>query len=281
MVEKPFNETFMKNAKIIFWTGLVLCLGMGRSVQAAEISIPPPLASTVPLVDTDGDGIPDLWEIQVYRTDPNKMDTDGNGVSDRLEIVNGTNPLGEGLLKDSDFDKDGLSDRLELRFGSDPMNPDTDGDGHLDGVEVFAGFSPTSSSPNPLQKTIRIILKTQRLEQVVDGIPVASYLVSSGLPATPTPPGTYKVLNKSPKAWSTAAKLWMPYWMAFSTKGYGVHELPYWPSGYREGSNHLGHPASHGCVRLGIGPAKTLYDWTPIGTPIEIVKDSSRQLAQR
>ena len=46
--------------------------------------------------------------------------------------------------------------------------------------------------------------------------------------------------------------------------------LPYWPSGYREGTNHLGIPVSHGCVRLGIGPAKTLYDWAEIGTTVAI-----------
>ena len=36
--------------------------------------------------------------------------------------------------------------------------------------------------------------------------------------------------------------------------------------------SHLGKPASHGCVRLGIGPAKELYDWAPIGTRVVVVK---------
>lgn len=260
--------------------GISFSLFAGRVVQAATTSTDL-FGSSAALADTDGDGIPDLWETEVYHTNPNSADTDGDRVNDRIELVNGLNPLGEGRLKDSDFEQDGLSDRLELRFGSDPMNPDTDGDTHTDGVEVFGGFSPTSTSPTPLRKSLRIVLKTQRLEQVVDGIPIASYAVSSGLPKTPTPPGTYKILNKNPKAWSSSAKLWMPYWMAFSPKGYGVHELPYWPSGYREGSNHLGHPASHGCVRLGIGPAKTIYDWTPVGTSVEIVRDVTTQLAVR
>lgn len=35
---------------------------------------------------------------------------------------------------------------------------------------------------------------------------------------------------------------------------------------------YLGKPASHGCVRLGVGPAKLLYDWTEIGTKV-IIKE--------
>jgi len=159
---------------------------------------------------------------------------------------------------------------LEAEFGTDPNNKDTDGDGYDDYVEVYNGWSPTSTAAVPLSKSIHINLKTQTLEQKVMGIAISSYKVSSGKAATPTPKGAYKILNKSPKAWSKMAGLWMPFWMAISPRGYGIHELPVWPSGYREGASHLGVPVSHGCVRLGIGPAKTLYDWTPIGTPVMI-----------
>jgi len=51
-----------------------------------------------------------------------------------------------------------------------------------------------------------------------------------------------------------------------------IHELPYWPNGYREGENHLGVKVSHGCVRLGIGPAKYVFDWAEIGTPVYVHK---------
>jgi lipoprotein-anchoring transpeptidase ErfK/SrfK len=61
----------------------------------------------------------------------------------------------------------------------------------------------------------------------------------------------------------------MPWWMAFKY-GYGLHELPEWPSGKKEGENHLGIRVSHGCIRLGVGPAKWIYDWTPVGTRVEV-----------
>jgi len=96
--------------------------------------------------------------------------------------------------------------------------------------------------------------------------------VSTGRYGMGTPLGNFRILSKNPRAWSSKYGLYMPYWMAFTTKGHGLHELPEWPGGYKEGANHLGMRVSHGCVRLGVGPAKQLYDWAAIGTPI-IVQD--------
>jgi hypothetical protein len=145
-----------------------------------------------------------------------------------------------------DSDQDGLSDRLEIAFKTDPNNADADSDGYTDGQEVAAGYSPTSSSTTPLERSIVIRLSTQRMEQVLGGVKMAEYVVSTGKPGMRTPVGTFHVLSKNPRAWSRMAKLWMPWWMEFSVKGYGIHELPEWPNGYKEGANHLGKPVSHG-----------------------------------
>ncbi len=175
-------------------------------------------------------------------------------------------------VPDLDSDHDGLSDTLERAFGAKLDSADTDGDGYSDGIEVAAGYSPTSTSKTPLEKNIVIRLSTQRMEQVLGGVVVGEYVVSTGKPGMRTPTGSFFVLSKNPKAWSRSAKLWMPWWMEFSAKGYGIHELPEWPGGLKEGANHLGKAASHGCVRLGVGSAKTIYDWAKIGTRISIVQ---------
>ncbi|MCH5463039.1 LPXTG cell wall anchor domain-containing protein [Lactobacillus sp. LC28-10] len=47
--------------------------------------------TTATPVDTDGDGIPDSFEIKVG-TNPDNVDTDGDGDTDFQEILNGTNP---------------------------------------------------------------------------------------------------------------------------------------------------------------------------------------------
>ena len=107
------------------------------------------------------------------------------------------------------------------------------------------------------------------LSRFLGGVRFDTYMVSSGINDT-TPRGHFQIYNKHPKAWSSYG-LWMPYWMAITATGkYGIHELPVWPNGYREGEDHLGTPVSHGCVRLGTNSAKLMYEWTEVGTPIFI-----------
>jgi len=95
------------------------------------------------------------------------------------------------------------------------------------------------------------------------------YEVSTGQIGMPTPLGKFKITKKEINHWSTTYGLYMPFALKF-LPGYYIHELPYWPSGYREGTNHLGTRVSHGCIRLGIGPAKTVFDFAEIGTALVI-----------
>ncbi|MDW7680634.1 MAG: OmpA family protein [bacterium] len=82
--------------------------------------------------DTDGDGLSDGDEVNIYKTDPLKADTDGDGLSDGDEVnIYKTNPL------KADTDGDGLSDGDEVnKYMTDPLKADTDGDGLSDGDEV-------------------------------------------------------------------------------------------------------------------------------------------------
>ncbi len=47
-----------------------------------------------------------------------------------------------------DLDNDGLAAWEEEIYRTDPNNPDTDGDGYLDGEEVAAGYDPTKPAPD-------------------------------------------------------------------------------------------------------------------------------------
>lgn len=225
--------------------------------------------------DLDGDGISDSDEWTRYYTDPMNIDTDGDGFTDGVEIKNGYSPLAshKKRARDIDSDNDGLNDELELKFKTDLKKNDTDEDGFSDGEEIKAGYNPLSRDVKKLKKKITILLKKQRLHYSLGGVQLGSMIVSTGTARMPTPIGTFKILNKAKRAWSNPAGLWMPYWMAFARDGkVGLHELPEWPNGKKEGVNHLGRPASHGCVRLGPKDAKILYEWTPVGTKV-IVKD--------
>jgi hypothetical protein len=200
------------------------------------------------------------------------IDSDHDGYPDAQEIFAGYSPFNPAKVKitKSDMDGDGLSDYWELKFHTDPLNPDTDGDGWSDGAEVDRGYNPLSSSTVKLVQTIRVNLKKQQLTYEVAGQPWKIFPVSTGKASLPTPRGTFSVINKSLKAWSKDYGLWMPYWLGLDHGEFGIHELPVWPNGYREGANHLGIPVSHGCIRLGIGPAQYLYERIGVGTKVII-----------
>jgi hypothetical protein len=84
--------------------------------------------------DSDGDTIPDALEVFALDTDPFGGDTDFDGVNDFVELfITGTPPAAIG----NDADGDNLPDLGEAIAQTDSLNPDTDGDGLLDGEEIF------------------------------------------------------------------------------------------------------------------------------------------------
>jgi len=167
-----------------------------------------------------------------------------------------------------DSDSDGLSDDLESKFKTDINNSDTDGDGYADGLEIKNGYDPLQGDGAKLTKGIVVNLKKQQLTYYLSDVAMGVFPVSTGKATMPTPKGTFQVANKSVKAWSRTYKLWMPYWLGIKGQAFGIHELPIWPSGKKEGEKDLGHPVSHGCIRLGAGPAKIIYDFATVGTKV-------------
>ncbi len=119
-------------------------------------------------------------------------------------------------------------------------------------------------------KYIEVNLTEQQLYLINGGTLEGTFSVSTGKWSMPTPEGEYSINNKDPRAYSQKYELYMPYWMAFIGSEYGIHELPEWPDGTKEGEAHLGTPVSHGCIRLGRGSAEQVYNWTEIGTPVFI-----------
>ncbi|MEA1926414.1 MAG: L,D-transpeptidase family protein [Patescibacteria group bacterium] len=119
-------------------------------------------------------------------------------------------------------------------------------------------------------RCIEIDISSQSLFIFQDSEEIGAYKISTGKRGMDTPSGTYKIIAKSRRPWSAKYKLYMPWFMQFTYEGHGIHELPEWPGGYKEGANHLGIPVSHGCVRLGVGPAKVVYDFVETGTPVVI-----------
>ncbi len=99
-------------------------------------------------VDTDGDGLTDFDEVTNTGTDPNNPDTDGDGYGDGAEVTFGSDPLNPCDPNPNnpvcDQDGDGLTNAEEGTAGTNPTNPDTDGDGVLDGEEVDGVDDPST-----------------------------------------------------------------------------------------------------------------------------------------
>ena len=116
------------------------------------------LNNTHPLVwDTDGDDMPDGWEVyfglEPLRPSDNFEDKDGDGLSNIYEYNNSLVNTGwvdnDGIFStrpdSSDTDGDTLSDNDELfNYLTDPTSNDTDGDGMPDDWEVRYGLNPIS-----------------------------------------------------------------------------------------------------------------------------------------
>lgn len=134
---------------------------------------------------------------------------------------------------------------------------------------------PEDVSPYYLEgKYIDVDLSGQFVTLFEDGVSQGSFLISSGRYDLPTPKGEYSVINKKPLAYSAQYDLYMPFWMAFTYQGHGFHELPFWKyrggAEYKERESHLGTKVSHGCVRLGVGPAEQMFNFAEVGTRIYI-----------
>ncbi|PLW80557.1 hypothetical protein C0585_01870 [Candidatus Woesearchaeota archaeon] len=109
------------------------------------------LAATDPNLDSDNDKIKDI-------NDEFPFDYDNDGIPDSYEEEHGLDPK-----KDStkiDTDSDSLYDVQEYELGCDPNNPDTDGDGYLDGNEVNIKMtSPTNKfSPFDIDKLMSLLI---------------------------------------------------------------------------------------------------------------------------
>jgi uncharacterized repeat protein (TIGR01451 family)/MYXO-CTERM domain-containing protein len=94
--------------------------------------------------DPDGDGLTNIQEAALG-TDPNDADSDDDGIPDGLEVALGLDPL------NPDTDGDGVQDGTELGYTAGV--PDPDGPGPLQGTDpaVFLPDSDPTTTTDPLE----------------------------------------------------------------------------------------------------------------------------------
>lgn len=96
--------------------------------------------------------------------------------------------------------------------------------------------------------------------------------VSTGLPDTPTPPGSYQVMQRYADTPMVGPGYNIPH--VFWTQYFGNADLS-WHQGYSlhgvNWHNNWGNPMSHGCVGMPEDFAEWLWNWSDTGLPVEII----------
>lgn len=127
---------------------------------------------------------------------------------------------------------------------------------------------PTEIIPVPTLlegKQIVVVLSQQRTYAFENGELLRHFVVSTGLPATPTVRGDFKIYLKYDAQRMSGPGYDLPGvpWVMYFYQGYALHGT-YW-------HNNFGNPMSHGCVNLRTPEAEWLYQWTEIGTPVRVI----------
>ena len=123
------------------------------------------------------------------------------------------------------------------------------------------------SAPAPtvsIGKQIVVDLSEQRVYAYENSLLLRSFVVSTGLPRTPTVQGDYRVYVKYSATRMRGPGYDLPNvpWTMYFYQGYGIHGT-YW-------HGNFGQPMSHGCVNMRTPEAEWLYNWAPVGTPVHV-----------
>ena len=108
--------------------------------------------------DSDGDGIPDDFELSMGLNPNNPVDAqedfDRDGLTNLQEYQQGSD------IRKADTDDDGLSDSQEAARGTSPLLADSDGDGIRDGLEVQVGSNPLDPASYNLAAALNTVTVT-------------------------------------------------------------------------------------------------------------------------
>jgi len=129
------------------------------------------------------------------------------------------------------------------------------------------GFSVPARAAMAGEKWIDVDLSAQRVTAYEGMTAVRTFIISSGLPRTPTVTGTFRIQSKVVAQLMEGGSredgdyYYLPNvpWVQFFYQGYSFHGT-YW-------HDKFGRPMSHGCINMRTEDAKWLFDWTEPALP--------------
>ena len=122
-------------------------------------------------------------------------------------------------------------------------------------------LTPLDEMPVDEDRWIRVDLSEQMVVAYEGDLPVRAFIISSGLPGTPTVTGTFRIRTKvrsqtmegGDPALHNYYNLPNVQWVQYFYADYSFHGT-YW-------HNNFGHPMSHGCLNMTNADARWLFDW--------------------
>jgi LysM repeat protein len=128
-----------------------------------------------------------------------------------------------------------------------------------------AASADAAQGPGDEAKEIVVDLSEQRVYAYENGSLVRTLIVSTGVAATPTVQGEFRIYLRYLKQDMYGSDYYLPNvpYVQYFYQGYGLHGT-YW-------HNNFGQPMSRGCVNLTIADSEWLYNWASIGTLVRVI----------
>lgn len=227
----------------------------GRTPSPASLSDPIPTATVIAQVDRD---LPDMAAVDEGVT--------ATAVPPTATPTPTANPI---QPKGAQSGKEG-EPRATWTLTPTPTNTPTP---TVTPVPTFVSSSNSQPSGRPFgvganEHWIDVNLSTQTLTAYEGNMAVFSTLISSGLPAYPTVTGQFRIWLRYESQTMDGSRLGYDYYLTgvpyvmYFYQDYALHGT-YWHSNF-------GYPMSHGCVNMETGDAQWVYNFTTIGTVVNV-----------
>ncbi|SPF36241.1 ErfK/YbiS/YcfS/YnhG family protein [Candidatus Sulfopaludibacter sp. SbA4] len=148
-------------------------------------------------------------------------------------------------------------------------------------VLIAAAEALAQDKQASLSRRIVVSIPDRKLAVLESGNVVKIFPTAVGAPKSPSPAGSYKIVERIPDpTWYGHGQIVPPgknnpvgtRWIGLSAKGYGIH-----------GTNvpaSIGHNASHGCIRMRNKDVEQLFEMVKVGDPVELVGERTPETEQ-
>jgi len=147
---------------------------------------------------------------------------------------------------------------------------------------LYAAGKPSPEASNAPRRRVVVSIPDRKLAVIENDDVVSVFAVAVGKPATPSPSGTFTIVNRvsNPTYYPSGGGMVAPgatnpigtRWIGLSQKGYGIHGT--------DQPKSIGHAKSHGCIRLRNEDVERLFEQVRTGDVVELHAERTPELSQ-